>query len=125
MHKYYRAIRIAMTSLTITILVTLIQKFSLLKFINNMFIIGLVLLMIGSLAFLREKGYFRVPGYGFKKMFRKLKKKKTDPEADEFDKMTLDDYVYSPLPKYVITFPYLSVGILFLISSFIISILNF
>ena len=125
MQKYYRAIRIAMTSLIITSLITLVQKFTLLKFINNMFIIGLILLMIGSLAFLREKGYFRVPGYGFKKMFRKLKKKKNDPEADEFDKMTLDDYVYSPLPKYIITFPYLVVGVLLIIVSFIMSILNF
>lgn len=89
-------------------------------FINSMFIIGLILLIIGGFSYLRDKKAFIVTGYTMKKfkmLFSPDKKKNKNAK-----KLKLDDYIYKEREAWQYTIPLLITAGLICIFTFILSI---
>jgi hypothetical protein len=118
-----RLIRILRNSLIIGLIITAFLGFNMINFINTIFWIGFVLIIVGAVAFLSEKGYFRIQSYGFKKIFKRNKKGKNNSDylETEDEKLTFEEHLYRPLPKYLITYPYIIIGFLYFILSFALS----
>ena len=102
-----------------SVFIAFFSDYWLIGFLNNLFMIGLIFVIIGGFAFLNERKAFVVTGYALKKMklllsFDKSKKS----QAKNFK---LDDYVYKENNNWSYTNPLLFIGLTSCIISSIIS----
>ncbi len=94
-----------------------------LQFINTFFMIGLFYLACGAFLFVVEKGFFNGIIYSMKRLRRSTMKGKLLSQFDDIDK-TDEIYIeYEKNRRTSLTKPFLYIGILSVMTSFIISYL--
>lgn len=100
-------IKILLISLSVSLTVTFIHgSFSLLAFINTLFLLSLVLLIVGGFLFVYEGGFFN----GFINSYRRLYRlSKLGKYLSQFELEQMEPFA----PKKVaITFPFLAIGLI-------------
>ncbi len=65
------------------LLVFVISGFNLLRFVNTLFLTGLTLLMIGSVALIIQSGFFTVFISGFRKIMQSQEEVYSEPESSK------------------------------------------
>lgn len=75
----------------ISLLYSIINKFSAYSFLNCAFIVGMIYFLFGLLCFVWEKGFFNITLFSFNKLSQEFQKRKGVLTEDI--NMTIEDYV--------------------------------
>lgn len=75
----------------ISLLYSIINKFSAYSFLNCAFIVGMIYLLFGLLCFVWEKGFFNITLFSFNKLSQEFQRRK-GVLAEDIN-MTIEDYV--------------------------------
>lgn len=96
------------------------NDFSLVSFIDTVFLIGIFCVIFSGFVYLYEKGFFAIISYSFRKVVLAFSRGKyQDYDNDNDKKSTLEDYLITQ--KYPFTKPLLYASILLVVFTFTLS----
>jgi hypothetical protein len=119
--KIKYALLILIISFIISTIFYFINNLEFIAFINTLFLLGLILTLLGVFMYIKEKGFFRLPSFGFKKTLSSFSKKNTHMVHQDNKDITFEDYVLKKQEPYFMTLPFITSGLLLLFLSFILS----
>lgn len=92
---------------------------SIVLFINTLFVLGIILVVIGAWLYILDQGFFRVITYGFKKLRRHLPGFSKIKDSDEVFEQPVDDDILYKTKKHAHTQAFIWSGILLVALSYI------
>ncbi|MGL4624801.1 MAG: DUF3899 domain-containing protein [Culicoidibacterales bacterium] len=118
MKKYKLFLILIAVSLLAAIVLGLFQQ-SLVLFINSLFVIGIILVVIGAWLYILDQGFFRVITYGFKKLRRHLPGFSKIKDSDEVFEQPVDDEILYTTKTHTHTQSFIWSGVLLVILSYV------
>lgn len=91
---------------------------SLVFFINSLFIIGIILVVIGAWLYILDQGFFNIITFGFKKLRRSLPGFSKVQDSDEVFEQPIDDEILYTTKKHPHTHAFIWSGVLLVILSY-------
>ncbi|MGL4973447.1 MAG: DUF3899 domain-containing protein [Culicoidibacterales bacterium] len=88
-------------------------------FINTLFILGIIVLIVGAWLYILDQGFFRIIHYGFKKLSKHLPFAKKINDSDEVFDQPIDDSMLYEVKQHAHTLPILFSGLALVVLSYL------
>ncbi|MGL5382059.1 MAG: DUF3899 domain-containing protein [Culicoidibacterales bacterium] len=92
---------------------------SFLLFINTLFILGIIVLIVGAWLYILDQGFFRIIHYGFKKLSKHLPFATKINDSDEVFDQPVDDSMLYEVKQHAHTLPILFSGLALVVLSYL------